>query len=96
MFSAAKKHWVLISASAAFVFLVITPTLPLIHHVKTGLAPSRDHAAATFRAPKLNVWADLTTMEAEGVVKFLFEKTNLNLTPSSLATRFTLSPTFDT
>jgi primary-amine oxidase len=96
MFSTAKKHWVLISASAAFVFLVITPTLPFIHHVKTSLAPSRDHAAEKFRAPKLNVWADLTTTEAEGVVKFLFEKTNLNLTLSSLATRFALSPTLDT
>jgi primary-amine oxidase len=96
MFSTARKHWVLISASVAFVFLILTPALPFIQHVKTSLAPSRDHAAAKFRAPKLNVWADLTTTEAEGVVKFLFEKTNLNLTPSSLATRFALSPTFDT
>jgi primary-amine oxidase len=96
MFSTAKKHWVLISASAAFVFLVITPTLPFIQQVKTSLAPSRDHAGTNFRAPKLNVWADLTTKEAEDVVKFLFEKTDLNLTPSSSATRFALSPTFDT
>ena len=86
----------LISASVAFVFLVITPTLPFIQHVKTSLAPSREHAAANFRAPKLNAWADLTTTEAEEVVKFLFEKTNLNLTPSYLATRLVLSPTFDT
>ncbi len=95
MLSTAKKHWVLISASAAFVFLVITPTLPFIQQIKTSLAPSRDHAATNFRAPKVNVWADLTTKEAEEVVKFLFEKTNLSLTPSSLATRFTPSPTFD-
>jgi primary-amine oxidase len=94
MFSTAKKHWVLISASVAFVFLVVTPTLPFIQQVKTSLAPSRDQATANFRAPKLNVWADLTTKEAEEIVKFLFEKTNLDLTPSYLATRFALFPTF--
>jgi primary-amine oxidase len=95
MFSTAKKHWVLISASIAFVFFVVTPSLSFIKHVRTSLAPSRDHDTAVFRAPKLNVWADLSTKEAEDVVNFLFRKTNLNLTLSSLATRLAAPPTLD-
>jgi len=87
MFSTAKKHWVLASAAIAFVFFVITPTLPFIKRVRTSLAPSRGHETGAFRAPKLNVWADLSTEEAEDVVNFLFKKLDLNLTESSLATR---------
>jgi primary-amine oxidase len=55
--------------------------------VRTSLAPSRGHDTGAFRAPKLNVWADLSTEEAEDVVNFLFKKSDLNLTQSSLATR---------
>ncbi|KAE9373708.1 amine oxidase catalytic domain-containing protein [Stipitochalara longipes BDJ] len=85
MFSTLKKHWVLISASIAFIFFVITPTLPYIKHASISLIPSANDDAAAFRSPKINVFADLSTKEVEDVVDFLFQKTDLNLTESSLA-----------
>jgi hypothetical protein len=85
MFSTVKKHWVLVSASIAFIFFVVNPTLPFIKNIRTSLAPWRCHDKSIFQAPKLNVWADLSAEEAEDVVNFLFKKSGLNLTQSSLA-----------
>jgi len=88
MFSTVQKHWVLLSASIAFIFFVITPILPFTKHVKTLWLPSTEDDATPFRSPKVNVFADLSTKEAEDVVNFLFQRTNLNLTESSAAGEF--------
>ena len=78
------------SASLAFIFIVLTATFPFVKHVRISFVPPREDTATcsfeSFRAPKQNVWADLSSNEADGVVKFLFKKSGLNLTKSSVAT----------
>ena len=93
------KFWVLTSASLACIFIVLTATFPFAKHVRISFVPPREDTATcsfeSFRAPKQNVWADLSSNEADDVVKFLFKKSGLNLTESSVATEFVYLHPFD-
>jgi primary-amine oxidase len=82
------KHWLVISASIAFIFFVIIASVTFLKHAKiTFLTPGAEEKTL-FRASKHNVWTDLNKEEAGDVVNFLFKKSGQNLTESSKVTRY--------
>ena len=77
----------MLSGFGAFALFVVFAYVPLIYPTKlppfswsSSIAPEK-----TFRAPKRNVWADLSQVEAEEVTKFVFSKADLNLTDAATA-----------
>jgi primary-amine oxidase len=86
------KSWVAFSASILFLWVVFLASAPLFRHVESYLqflACTREYCEiSVFRAPKQNVWADLSQSEADELMKFLFASPELNLTDISKATRF--------
>jgi len=75
------------SGFGAFALFVVFAYVPLIYPTKL-LPFSWSSSIAldkTFRAPKRNVWADLSQVEAEEVTKFVFSEADLNLTDPATA-----------
>lgn len=83
-----NKFWIQISAFVAFILFVIAACFPFINRVEIRILPTNASPAGSFRSPKQNVWADLSREEAEDVIKYLFTKSDLNLTEASKATAF--------
>ena len=82
------KYWLQVSALVAFVFFVITAFVPFIGRVQITVLPLKAPDKGSFQAFKHNVWQDLSKDEAQELTKFLFEKSELNLTEASNATRY--------
>lgn len=82
------KYWLQVSALVAFVFFVITAFVPFIGRVQITVLPLKAPDKGSFQASKHNVWQDLSKDEAQELTKFLFEKSELNLTEASNATRY--------
>lgn len=51
-----------------------------------NLPSCKDSAATTITAPKANIWSALTETEAAGLVAWMFDQPELNLTVSDNAT----------
>jgi hypothetical protein len=65
---------------------VLFAALPFIQH-NIAIATVRTNSESkSFRAPKQNIWADLSENEVDDVLKFLFSKSDLNLTDAANAT----------
>jgi hypothetical protein len=79
--------WLKVSAFVAFIVLFITTISPFTKHVKFNLTQPYHSNKVTFKAPRENVWADLSKKEADGIANFLFATSQLNLTDSTEATR---------
>jgi hypothetical protein len=85
------KPWIAISASVVFLWFVFLASAPFLRHVDSYLeflASTREVSKTSpFHAPYKNVWADLSQKEADELLRFLFESSELNLTDASKATR---------
>ena len=82
--ASSKKTWVIVSAVLAFFSFLLFVSTPFIN--RDTIPPTPALSTASFRAPKENVWADLTEHETDELVKFLFTRERLNLTDSKRAT----------
>jgi hypothetical protein len=79
-----KKSWVIVSTSLVLLSFLFFISLPSFNGNTPPPTPQISKAA--FRAPKQNVWADLSEHETNELVKFLFSRAELNLTDSKRAT----------
>ncbi|CZR64645.1 related to copper amine oxidase [Phialocephala subalpina] len=84
--SSSSRPWVKITGFIAFILVVIAASSPFIKHVKTSFIPSHTSDANAYKAPKNNVWSDLSKWEANSVANFLLSSSGLNLTDSAKAT----------
>jgi hypothetical protein len=88
------KSWVSVSASAVFLLFILFAAAPLIPDAKLVLfISSQVPYAHQIRAPKQNVWADLSPNEAGQVLAFLHSKSDLNLVEAPKAARLVVFKT---
>ena len=71
-----------------FLLLLLFTVSPFLRHLSPPKLLPTYHEATSFRAPKQNVWAELSNSEAEDVLTFLFLRPELNLTDASKANRW--------
>jgi len=79
-----KKSWVIVSTGLVLLSFLFFISLPFFNDDIPP--PTQQISKASFRAPKQNVWADLSEHETDELVKFLFSHAELNLTDSRRAT----------
>jgi len=79
-----KKSWVIVSTGLVLISFLFFISLPFFNDDIPP--PTQQISKASFRAPKQNVWADLSEHETDELVKFLFSRAELNLTDSRRAT----------
>src|SRR5271170_492606 len=79
-----KKSWVIVSTGLVLLSFLFVISLPFFNDDIPP--PTQQISKASFRAPKQNVWADLSEHETDELVKFLFSRAELNLTDSRRAT----------
>ena len=84
LLAASKKSWVIASTGLVLLSFLFFISLPFFRG--DTQPPSLHISKASFRAPKQNVWADLSEHETGELVKFLFSRAELNLTDSRRAT----------
>jgi hypothetical protein len=82
---------ILVSAASVVVFvalaLILTPQLRFGVHHNDGLSFTNQETA--FRAPKANIWAELTDTEAADISDFLYKGPNdLNLSHKPIGNKW--------